>query len=306
MLPIATLPVTEHQIAMAKRAGIKRIVLATAYMADVFTPYFGDGSKWGIELDYAVEREPLGTGGAIRNAAKLLSGNEEIAIFNGDVLSSHHLNSQILLHKRTYADVTLHLTEVSDARAYGCVPTDEAGKVMAFLEKMDNPISNTINAGCYIFNPKVIDSIPDQQVVSVERDIFPKLISDGAKIMGYIDNSYWLDIGTPSALMKGSRDLVMGIAASDALDRYKFAHRDHQYISMSEKLRGTFIGGSAIGAHCQLENCDIDGSIISDGVEAQNCTIRNSFVEVGARLAPNSSIENSFVDPDGEIFKIFI
>ena len=306
MLPIATLPVTEHQIAMAKRAGIKRIVLATAYMADVFTPYFGDGSKWGIELDYAVEREPLGTGGAIRNAAKLLSGNEEIAIFNGDVLSSHHLNSQILLHKRTYADVTLHLTEVSDARAYGCVPTDEAGKVMAFLEKMDNPISNTINAGCYIFNPKVIDSIPDQQVVSVERDIFPKLISDGAKIMGYIDNSYWLDIGTPSALMKGSRDLVMGIAASDALDRYKFAHRDHQYISMSEKLSGTFIGGSAIGAHCQLENCDIDGSIISDGVEAQNCTIRNSFVEVGARLAPNSSIENSFVDPDGEIFKIFI
>ena len=306
MLPIATLPVTEHQIAMAKRAGIKRIVLATAYMADVFTPYFGDGSKWGIELDYAVEREPLGTGGAIRNAAKLLSGNEEIAIFNGDVLSSHHLNSQILLHKRTYADVTLHLTEVSDARAFGCVPTDEAGKVMAFLEKMDNPISNTINAGCYIFNPKVIDSIPDQQVVSVERDIFPKLISDGAKIMGYIDNSYWLDIGTPSALMKGSRDLVMGIAASDALDRYKFAHRDHQYISMSEKLSGTFIGGSAIGAHCQLENCDIDGSIISDGVEAQNCTIRNSFVEVGARLAPNSSIENSFVDPDGEIFKIFI
>ena len=306
MLPIATLPVTEHQIAMAKRAGIKRIVLATAYMADVFTPYFGDGSKWGIELDYAVEREPLGTGGAIRNAAKLLSGNEEIAIFNGDVLSSHHLNSQILLHKRTYADVTLHLTEVSDARAYGCVPTDEAGKVMAFLEKMDNPISNTINAGCYIFNPKVIDSIPDQQVVSVERDIFPKLISDGARIMGYIDNSYWLDIGTPSALMKGSRDLVMGIAASDALDRYKFAHRDHQYISMSEKLRGTFIGGSAIGAHCQLENCVIDGSIISDGVEAQNCTIRNSFVEVGARLAPNSSIENSFVDPDGEIFKIFI
>ena len=306
MLPIATLPVTEHQIAMAKRAGINRIVLATAYMADVFTPYFGDGSKWGIELDYAVEREPLGTGGAIRNAAKLLSGAEEIAIFNGDVLSSHDLNSQIALHKRSSADVTLHLTEVSDARSYGCVPTDEAGQVKAFLEKMDNPISNTINAGCYIFNPKVIDTIPDQQVVSVERDIFPKFIAEGSKIMGYIENSYWLDIGTPSALMKGSRDLVMGIAASDALDRYKFAHRDHQYISMSEKVSGTFIGGSAIGAHCQLENCNIDGSIISDGVEAQNCTIRNSFVEVGARLTPNSLIENSFVDPDGEITTIFI
>ena len=305
MLPIATLPVTEHQIAMAHRAGINRLILATSYLADVFIPYFGDGSKWGMQFEYAVEKEPLGTGGAIRNAAKLLRENREVVIFNGDVLSSHNLSAQIELHNRSNADVTLHLTQVLDARDYGCVPTDESGQVTAFLEKMDQPITNKINAGCYIFNSETIRSIPEDTVVSVERETFPKLIDDGAKIMGFTESAYWLDIGTPSALIKGSRDLVMGIADGDALDKYKFAHRDHNYLSMSDKLSGSFTGGSAIGAHCQLIDCQVEGSIISDGVVAENCTIRNSFIEIGAKLQPNAVIENSYVDPDGEITRVF-
>ena len=125
MLPIASLPMTEHQLAMARRAGIKRIVLATSYLSEVFIPYFGDGSKWGMEIKYAIEKEPLGTGGAIRNAAKELSGEAQVVIFNGDVLSSHSLESQLEMHKNTNADVTLHLTPVDDARAYGCVPTED-------------------------------------------------------------------------------------------------------------------------------------------------------------------------------------
>ena len=305
MLPIASLPVTEHQLAMAQRAGIKRIVLATSYLSEVFIPYFGDGSKWGMEIKYAVEKEPLGTGGAIRNAAKELSGEQQVVVFNGDVLSSHNLKSQIELHVNSGADVTLHLTPVDDARAYGCVPTDSNGRVTAFLEKMDNPITNTINAGCYVFDKSVIDSIPENQVISVERQTFPDLISDNKLVMGFIEKAYWLDIGTPNALMKGSRDLVSGIADADALDKYKFAHRDQNYISLSADISGTFTNGSAIGAHCQIRNCEVDASIISDGVEAENCIIKNSFVEIGAKLPPNSVIENSFVDPDGEISPLF-
>ena len=305
MLPIATLPVTEHQIAMAKRAGVTRLVLATSYLSDVFKPYFGDGKKWGIEIDYAVEKEPLGTGGAIRNAAELLSGNNEIIIFNGDVLSSHNLKKQIAQHKESNAAVTLHLTPVEDARAYGCVPTDTDGRVTAFLEKMDNPITNTINAGCYVFDRAVIDSIPENEVVSVERETFPQLIAKNKKVMGFIEKAYWLDIGTPNALMKGSRDLVTGIADADALDKYKFAHRDSNYVTLSENISGTFSNGSAIGAHCTLIDCTIDGSIISDGVEARGCTITNSFLEIGALLPPNTVVTNSFVDPDGEISPLF-
>jgi mannose-1-phosphate guanylyltransferase len=305
MLPIASLPVTEHQLAMAQRAGIKRIVLATSYLSEVFIPYFGDGSKWGMEIKYAVEREPLGTGGAIRNAAKELAGDKEVVIFNGDVLSSHNLKAQIDLHISSNADVTLHLTPVEDARAYGCVPTDEDGRVTAFLEKMENPITNTINAGCYVFDKSVIDAIPENEVISVERQTFPELISANNKIMGFVEKAYWLDIGTPNALMKGSRDLVTGIADADALDRYKFAHRDNEYVSLSENISGQFTNGTAIGAHCELNDCNVDASIISDGVVAEKCTIRNSFIEIGAKLPAGTIVENSFVDPDGEISPLF-
>ena len=305
MLPIASLPVTEHQLAMARRAGLKRIVLATSYLSEVFIPYFGDGSKWDMEIKYAVEKEPLGTGGAIRNAAKELSGDQQVVIFNGDVLSSHNLKAQIDLHIKSNADATLHLTPVDDARAYGCVPTDQDGRVTAFLEKMENPITNTINAGCYVFDRKIIEAIPENEVVSVERQTFPELISNDRKVMGYVEKAYWLDIGTPNALMKGSRDLVSGVADGDALDKYKFAHRDSNYISLSENISGTFTNGSAIGAFCNLINCNVDQSIISDGVEAQNCTITNSFVEIGAKLAPNLEIKDSYVDPDGEISPLF-
>ena len=153
MLTVAGLPVTEHQLAMARDAGITTLVLATSYLAELFTPYFGDGSKWGVKLLYAVEKVPLGTGGAIANAAQLLDTQESIVVFNGDVLSSHNLKEQIRQHEANSADVTLHLTTVEDARAYGCVPTDSYGRVTAFLEKMENPISNSINAGCYVFSP---------------------------------------------------------------------------------------------------------------------------------------------------------
>jgi len=132
MLTVAGVPVTEHQLAMAKAAGITEIVLATSYLSEVFIPYFGDGSKWGMKIKYAVEKEPLGTGGAIRNAAKLLDTNESVVILNGDVLSSHNLSEQIRQHEAHDADVTLHLTQVADARAFGCVPTDSDGRVRAF------------------------------------------------------------------------------------------------------------------------------------------------------------------------------
>ena len=152
MLKVAGKPVTEHQIVKAREAGITEIVLATSYMAEVFEPYFGDGSKFGITIQYAVEETPMGTGGAIANAADLLSlkEGEMVAVFNGDVLSAHNLSAQLALHHSKGADVTLYLTQVSDARAYGCVPVDDEGRVLEFLEKMENPKANTINAGCYI------------------------------------------------------------------------------------------------------------------------------------------------------------
>jgi mannose-1-phosphate guanylyltransferase len=286
MLPLAGLPVTEHQLLAAKRAGITTIVLATSYLSEVFIPYFGDGSKWGLDVRYAVEETPLGTGGAIKNAAAALNltagSDEPIVIFNGDVLSSHNLGKQIQQHVANRADVTLHLTHVDDARAYGCVPVDENGRVTAFLEKMENPITNTINAGSYVFHPSVIETIAANTVVSVERDVFPALVAAGKKIYGYVEDAYWLDIGTPRALLAGSKHLVGGEFKADATSA----------IAVSATLQD----GTSVGERCNVdENVLISGSIICAGVDVgAGSEIRNSFVAPGSHVPKDSKIIGNY------------
>ena len=293
MLTVAGIPVTEHQLMMAKAAGVNEIVLATSYLSEVFTPYFGDGSKWGMRIKYAVEKEPLGTGGAIANAAQLLETEESIVILNGDVLSSHNLAEQIRQHEANDADVTLHLTQVEDARAFGCVPTDASGRVTAFLEKMDNPVTNQINAGCYVFNPRVLSSIPLATVVSVERETFPQLVNNGAKIYGYLENAYWLDIGTPKALLKASTDIVLrdgpGLVMPDAV-----------VDSSAVITQGSCVGrGSTVGAGTR-----ISGSIVEAGAAiGRDVVIDNSFIATGAVIDDGAKIGSTFVTK-GEILPI--
>jgi mannose-1-phosphate guanylyltransferase len=293
MLTVAGIPVTEHQLKMAKAAGITHIVLATSYLSELFTPYFGDGSKWGMKIEYAVEETPLGTGGAIRNAAKLINPSESIVILNGDVLSSHNLAEQIRQHEANNADVTLHLTQVADARAFGCVPTDSDGRVSAFLEKMENPVTNQINAGCYVFNPRVISTIPLDTVVSVERETFPELVDSGAKVFGYVESAYWLDIGTPRALLKASIDIVK---------------RSGDFLAMPGSTidpTAVITGGSCIGPDSSVgAGAVIDGSIIEAGcVIGPNATITDSFVATGAEVKNNVKITSSCVT-NSEILSI--
>jgi mannose-1-phosphate guanylyltransferase len=288
MLPVAGMPVTERQLLAAKKAGINTVILATSYLSEVFTPYFGDGSKWGMNLLYAVEREPLGTGGAIRNAASLVDfadSNEEFVIFNGDVLSGHDIAAQLEFHRRNQADATLHLIEVADARAFGCVPTDSNGKVLDFLEKMEHPITNAINAGCYIFNSSVISQIPKDTVVSIERETFPQLVKSGRPVFGYNEESHWLDIGTPAALFQASRDIVgEGFLAGTG----------SQIGAGSVVTGGTSIGqGSTIGANCRITN-----SIIGDRVDiGDSCTISDSFILHNSQLAAHSEIIGKYISP---------
>jgi mannose-1-phosphate guanylyltransferase len=292
MLPIANLPVTEHQLLVAKAAGINKIVLATSYLAEVFIPYFGDGSKWGMEIKYAIESEPLGTGGAIRNAAELvlpeLTFNEPIVIFNGDVLSRHNLRKQIDLHTAHAAAVTLHLVSVQDARPYGCVAFDNDFKVTDFLEKMETPLTNTINAGCYVFDPAIIQELALGKVISVEREVFPNLLSAGKDLFAYVDDSYWLDMGTHSALLKGSRDYV---------GEKDFILGANSKIATNVKI----FGASAIGDNVSIgNNVEIFGSIIRDGaVIGAGSKLKNVFVETGAQISENTISEMSYLS-DGE------
>jgi mannose-1-phosphate guanylyltransferase len=181
--------------------------------------------------------------------------------------------------------VTLHLTEVEDARAFGCVPTDSDGRVTAFLEKMENPVTNQINAGCYVFNPRIISTIPLDTVVSVERETFPQLVESGAKVFGFVENAYWLDIGTPRALLKASIDIVK---------------RSGEFLAMpgsSIDPTAVITGGSCIGPDSTIgAGAQIDASIIEAGsVIGQDAKISNSFVASGAEVEKNAKIASSFV-----------
>ena len=292
MLPIAGLPVTEHQILAAKRAGVKTLVLATSYLAEVFTPYFGDGSKWGVNLRYAVEKEPLGTGGAIAHAAQSLDSEKSedlVLIFNGDVISDHDISAQILSHQKNRADVTLHLIQVEDARAFGCVPTADDGRVIEFLEKMEIPVTNWINAGCYVFNRGVIDSIPLGVVTSVERETFPGLIQGEQRVFGYKENAYWLDIGTPKALFKASRDRIKG----------DFVANHTALIDVTATLSaGTSVGANAtIQAGVILENCIVsEGAVVAEGAHLSRC-----FVAPGAIVDPHLTLTDQYVARDKRV-----
>ncbi|MFD5001161.1 mannose-1-phosphate guanylyltransferase [Streptomyces buecherae] len=300
MVPAAGVPFLAHQLARARAAGVEHVVLATSYLAEVFEPYFGDGSQLGLHLEYVTEREPLGTGGAIRNvASRLRSGpNDPVLIFNGDILTGLDINALVETHQRTGADVSLHLTRVSDPRAYGLVPTDATGRVTAFLEKPQTPeeiVTDQINAGAYVFDRSVIDSIPTGRPVSVERETFPGLLAAGAHLQGLVDSTYWLDLGTPQAFVRGSADLVLGRAPSPALpgrrgDRLVL---DGAQVAEDAKLTGgTVIGADArIGAGARVEG----STVLAGAVVGEGARVRDSLIGAGARIGARTILDGAVI-----------
>ncbi|WP_440098999.1 sugar phosphate nucleotidyltransferase [Streptosporangium sp. H16] len=286
LLPTAGVPFLAHQLAKARASGVRRIVFATSYRAEMFSEAFGNGEAFGLSLEYMTEEVPLGTGGAIRNAAEALTCGPDapVLVLNGDILSGHDIGEQVAAHVARKAAVTLHLTEVEDPSRFGCVPTDEDGRVTAFLEKTPTPVTNRINAGCYVFTRSVIDTIPAGEVVSVERETFPGLIEDGSLVLGYADASYWLDVGTPAAFVKGSRDLVLGRLASPALPgpTGDFLALPGAMISPAAKVSG----GSVIGARAIVESeAQISGSVLGDDcVVHSGAVVVDSVVGIGARV----------------------
>lgn len=306
MVPAAGVPFLSHQLARARAAGVEHVVMATSYLAEVFEPYFGDGSELGLHLEYVTEAEPLGTGGAIRNVAPRLSSGpgEPVLIFNGDILTGLDIPALVRTHQESGADVSLHLTRVPDPRAYGLVPTDGDGRVTAFLEKPQTPeeiVTDQINAGAYVFDRSVIDGIPAGRPVSVERETFPGLLADGAHLQGMVDSTYWLDLGTPQDFVRGSADLVLGRAPSPAVPgrRGESLVLDGADIAGDVKLTGgTAVGaGVVIGAGARVEGSTLlDGAVVGPGA-----TIRRSLVGARARVGARAVLDGAVIGDGAEI-----
>jgi NDP-sugar pyrophosphorylase family protein len=210
LLPIGYQALLEYQIGYLKRYEFDRIILAIGYLQEQIVRYL-DEHRLGIRLRYSFEKEPLDTGGAIKNAEALI-GSDFLAL-NGDVIfAGLDLDRLIYVHKKSNATATIVLARSDNATRFGAVELDSGNRVTSFIEKPRKQISGEtwVNAGVYVIRPSVFGEIPKGRRRSLELDVFPRLMREGT-ICGYKHEGYWADVGTPEDYLRVQRDLLTGI-----------------------------------------------------------------------------------------------
>jgi mannose-1-phosphate guanylyltransferase len=209
LLPIAGVPMIERVIANLARHGVDEVVLSMGYRPDAFTIAYPSGTCAGLPVRYAIEPQLMDTAGAVRFAATWAGIDEQFVVVNGDVLTDLDLGALIALHRERGALCTISLTPVDDPSRFGVVPTDDDGRVLAFIEKPapGEAPTNMINAGTYVVEPSVVGLIPDGRRVSIERETFP-LLAERKGMYALASDAYWIDTGTPETYLRANLDLI--------------------------------------------------------------------------------------------------
>ena len=277
MLPVVDRPMIEHVLEGLARHGVDRAVLSLGYREDVFRAAYPEGSCAGVDLEYAVEAEPLDTAGAIRFAADGAGIGETFVVVNGDVLTDVDLTEIWNRHHQVGAEATISLTPVDDPFRYGVVPTDDTGRVLGFVEKppIGEAPTNWINAGTYVMEPNVLERIETGRRVSVEREVFPAVVADRG-LWAVKSDAYWVDAGTPQSYLQVQLDLLDGIRGP--------------------ALPG--IDAAADVATTALVERSVVMARVSIGAGA---VVRNSAVQTGARVGAGAIVEDSLIGPDAMI-----
>lgn len=188
-------PFLAYQLDWLKRQGITQVVLCVGYRHELIEAHFGAGATMGMQISYSIEREPLGTGGALFNARDLL--RDPFLAMNGDTYFELELNALLQQHTSQNAIATMSLVHMPDTSRFGAVALDPEGRVTQFLEKgRSGP--GLINAGMYALSKTVFDYFPVQMPVSIERDVFP-LLSEKRLLQTCTLQGFHLDIGTPES-----------------------------------------------------------------------------------------------------------
>ena len=216
MLPIVGVPMIERVLGHLARHGVDEAVLSLGYLPDAFMEAYPDGRAAGIRLFYAVEPEPLDTAGAVRFAATLAGIAETFVVVNGDVLTDLDLTSLVAFHRERRAEGTIALHPVADPSAFGVVPTDEEGRVTAFVEKppRDEAPTNEINAGTYVLEASVLARIPEGGRVSIERETFPAMVRD-RRLFAALRRELLARYGDPGGLSRRELRLPQRAARPD-------------------------------------------------------------------------------------------
>lgn len=253
--------------------GVTEAVLSLGYKPDPFFEAFPDNSIHGVILHYAIESEPLDTAGALKFAATyagFLDGTNDDPIIgvNGDVLTDLDLTAQLAFHVENNAEATIALTQVEDPSAFGVVPTDEVGRVLAFVEKppRDEAPTDWINAGAYVLQPAFFRRIPNGKV-SLERAVFPLLVADKT-LFAVRSPAYWIDAGIPSTYLQANLDAAQRMATGSIV-------HPTATIAASAVIRNSVIGANVVVGESSI----VDQSVIDDGaVIGSSVTVTDSMV----------------------------
>jgi NDP-sugar pyrophosphorylase family protein len=210
IVPLLNRPFLAYQLDLLRRHGVTDVSLSCSYLVEAVRLAMQDGAAWGVRLGYAVEPEPLGTAGGVRNA--VAPGPGLVLALNGDVLTDVDLSAMLAFHRARGAAVTIYLTRVPDPTPFGLVETDADGRIRAFVEKPEPARlrADTINAGAYLIDRALLARIPTDRPVSIEREFFPCLVSEGVPCYGWVAPAYWLDIGSPAKYRQAQLDLLAG------------------------------------------------------------------------------------------------
>lgn len=292
MLPVGRRPMIEAVVGHLAEHGVDEVVLSLGYKPDLFIEAYPDGVCAGARLRYAVEPEPLDTAGAIRFAATATGLDGRVVVVNGDVLTDLDVGALVGVHEAAGAAATIALTPVDDPSAFGVVPTDEDGRVVAFIEKppRHEAPTNLINAGTYVLEPDVVWGIPEGRRVSVEREVFPALAAAG-RLHAMASDAYWLDTGTPEKYLQAHLDLLDGRrgAAPDPVDVTADVHP-------TSVVERSFVGGAcrvAAGAEV-VESVLLDGAVVGEGA-----VVRRSVLGAGARVGEGAVVTDLSVVGSG-------
>jgi mannose-1-phosphate guanylyltransferase len=290
--------------------GVSEVILCCGFLAARVREVLGDGAAYGVRLRYIDEVEPLGTGGAIKNAAELLE--ERFLVCNGDVLTDMDLSAQIEQHERSGATATLALMAVPDPSAYGLVRLAGDASVVEFVEKPPAGAASggLISAGAYVLERSVVERIAAGRSVSIEREIWPQLVGNG--LFGYVAGGYWLDIGSPERYLQGTFDIIDGLVATSLRERLG---PQRIAIDPTAQIDGEVVGPALIGADCKLaggsrvgsqavlgravsvgEDAVVERAVVLDGAEiGAGSFVRDCIVAERAKIGPHSELSGNAV-----------
>ncbi len=277
IVPLLNVPFLHHQLALLSAHGVTDIILSVSHMPELIQAVMGDGRDVGVRLRYAVETEPLGTAGGVRNATDLVEGR--VVVLNGDVLTDLDLGAMLAVHETRRAKASIYLTPVENPTAYGLVDLERDGRVRRFLEKpsWDEVTTNTVNAGVYVLERELLELIPKGQSYSMERDFFPALLERRVPFIGHVPRAYWLDIGTTAKYQQAHQDLLDRLLQSRVTPPGRRIQEG--WLDPTAELHGTvrLRAPVVIGPACRLEA----EAVIGPGV----------VMGAGCRIGPGVHVE---------------